>query len=135
MLGDKIDELTAKITGTRVLPGVGGHVIVEVSYAGQGKLLGVDTLEIGTYESVMTPAGVLNGKGQGLLRSNDGNALTWTGSGVGKPTGKGLAASWRYTLIMQTMSSRWARLNSVVGVGEWEVDENGNGKATLWEWK
>jgi hypothetical protein len=36
---------------------------------------------------------------------------------------------------MQTMSSRWSRLNGVVGVGEWEVDENGNGKAQLWEWK
>ena len=26
-------------------------------------------------------------------------------------------------------------LDGVVGVGEWEVDENGNGKAQLWEWK
>ena len=66
---------------------------------GQGKLLGVDTVEVGTYESVMTPAGVLNGTGQGLVRSNDGDALSWTGTGIGKPTGKGLAATWRYTWI------------------------------------
>jgi hypothetical protein len=135
MLGDRINELTGKITGTRVLPGGAGGITVEVSFAGQGKLLGVDTAEVGTYESVMTAAGVLNGKGQGLVRSNDGDALMWTGSGVGKPTGKGLASTWRYTWIMQTMSSRWSRLNGVVGVGEWEVDENGNGKAQLWEWK
>ena len=67
------------------------------------------------------------------MRSNDGDALMWMGTGVGKPTGKGLAATWRYTWIMQTMSSRWSRLNGVVGVGEWEVDENGNGKAQLRE--
>jgi hypothetical protein len=135
MLGDKINELTGKITGTRVLPRKGGGITVEVSFAGQGKLLGVDTAEVGTYESNMTPAGVLNGKGQGFVRSNDGDALMWTGAGVGKPTGKGLAATWRYTWIMQTTSSRWSRLNGVLGVGEWEVDENGNGKAQLWEWK
>ena len=98
-----------------------------MSLADQGKSLGVDTVEVGTYESVMTPAGVLNGKGQGFVRSSDGNALMWMGPGVGKPTGKGLADSWRCTWIMQTMSSRWSRLNGVVGVGEWEVDENGNG--------
>jgi hypothetical protein len=98
-------------------------------------MLGVDTMEIGSYESHMTPAGVLHGKGQGLVRSNDGDALMWSGAGIGKPTGKGLAASWRYTWIMQTQSSRWSRLNGVVGVGEWEVDENGNGKAQLFEWK
>ena len=134
MLGERINEVTAKITGTRVLP-AGGAIAVEVSFAGQGKLLGVDTVEVGTYESVMTPAGVLNGKGQGLVRSDDGDALMWSGTGVGKPLGKGLAATWRYVWIMQTMSARWSRLNGVVGVGEWEVDENGNGKAQLWEWK
>jgi hypothetical protein len=135
MLGNKINELTGKLTGTRVLPAAGGGITVEVSFAGQGKLLGVDTLEIGTYESGMTPAGVLNGKGQGLVRSDAGDVLMWTGTGVGKPTGKGLAASWRYTWIMQTASQRWLSLNGVVGVGEWEVDENGNGKGQMWEWK
>jgi hypothetical protein len=134
MLGDKFNELTAKVAGTRVLPRDGG-ISVEVSFAGQGKLLGVETMELGTYESMMMPTGVLNGKGQGLVRSYDGDALTWVGSGVGKPTGKGFAASWRYTWIMQTASQRWSRLNGVVGVGEWEVDEQGNGKAQMWEWK
>ena len=118
MLGDKINELTGKITGTRVLPGEGGGIKVEVSFAGQGKLLGGDTVEVGTYESVMTPAGVLNGKGQGLVRSNDGDALMWIGAGVGKPTGKGLAATWRYTWIMQTMSSHTCAVTGGRGANE-----------------
>ena len=135
MLGEKIDELSAKITGTRVLPGEGGGIQIEVSFAGAGKILGVDAMEVGTYTSVMTPAGVLNGEGRGLARSNDGDAMVWTGSGVGRPTGKGMAASWRYSVVMRTASPRWARLNGVLAVGEWEVDEAGNGKAQLWEWK
>jgi hypothetical protein len=135
MIGEKIDELSAKITGTRVIPGENGNVKIEVSFGGNGKLLGVDVMEMGTYHSTMTPAGVLNGEGNGLIMSSDGDALTWIGYGVGRPTGKGMSASWRISLIMRTASKRWARLNEVLGIGEWEVDEAGNGKAQVWEWK
>jgi hypothetical protein len=135
MLGEKIDVLSAKVTGTRILPGEGGGIKVEVSFAGMGKILGVEATEVGTYVSAMTPAGVLNGEGHGLARSNDGDAAVWTGHGVGKPTGKGLGASWRYSVMFRTTSARWARLNGVLAIGEWEVDEAGNGTAQLWEWK
>ena len=135
MVGEKIDELVAKITGTRVMAAEGGGIKVEVSFSGQGKLVGVDAMEMGTYSSVMTSAGVMNGEGQGLAMSKEGDSLTWIGHGVGKPTGKGLAASWRYSLVMRTSSSKWARLNGVLAIGEWEVDEAGNGRAQVWEWK
>ena len=46
-----------------------------------------------------------------------------TGHGVGKPTRKGLASSWRYSLVMRTSSTKWARLNGLLAIGEWEVDE------------
>ena len=77
MLGDKIDELVAKVTGTRVVPIEGGGVKVELSIAGQGKVLGTDATELATYHSVMTPAGVMNGEGQGLIMTKDGDSLTW----------------------------------------------------------
>jgi hypothetical protein len=135
MLGDKIDELTAKVTGTRVIAIEGGAVKVELSITGQGKVLGADVMELATYHSVMTPAGVMNGEGQGLIMSKDGDSLTWTGHGVGKPKGTGLASSWRYSIVMRTTSSKWARLNDVLGIGEWELDDAGNGRAQIWEWK
>jgi hypothetical protein len=59
MLGDKIDELTAKVTGTRVIAIEGGAV----------------------------------------------------------------------------KASKWARLNGALGIGEWELDDAGNGRAQIWEWK
>ena len=135
MLGDKIDELTAKVTGTRVIAIEGGAVKVELSITGQGKVLGADVMELATYHSVMTPAGVMNGEGQGLIMSKDGDSLTWTGHGVGKPKGTGFASSWRYSIVMRTTASKWARLNGVLGIGEWELDDAGDGRAQIWEWK
>jgi hypothetical protein len=135
MIGEKIDEVSAKITGTRVIPVEGGNVKVEVSFGGNGKLLGVDVMEMGTYQSTMTAAGVLNGEGSGLIMSSDGDSLMWSGSGVGRPKGKGMSASWRFSLVMRTASKRWIRLNEVLGIGEWEVDDTGNAKGHLWEWK
>ena len=35
----------------------------------------------------------------------------------------------------QTASHKLARLNSVVAVWEYEIDENGNVQGTIWEWK
>jgi hypothetical protein len=130
MLGEKIDDLKAKVTGTRVLPGN----LVETSFQGQGRVLGVDCQEMGTYASAMTAHGVLNGEGQGMAMSAQGDVLTWKGSGVGWPNEKG-GTTFRYSLVMQTASPKWARLNKVLGVGEWEIDAQGNGHATLWEWK
>lgn len=64
-----------------------------------------------------------------------GEAATWQGRGVGRPTGRGLGASWRGSLVYQTASPKWARLNSVVIVVEYEIDENGNATVKEWEWK
>jgi len=134
MLGDKIIDLTGKITGTRVTQEATGPR-VEVSVQGTSNYLGIEMSELATYTSTMLPTGVLLGEGQGVAMGVEGDAVSWQGAGVGRPTGKGLESSWRYAITFQTQSPRLARLNSVVGVGEWETDEQGNGKAEIWEWK
>src|SRR5262249_42993783 len=122
MLGEKIDDLKAKVTGMRVLPGN----LVETSFQGQGKLLGVDCQEMGTYAAEMTAQGVLHGQGQGMAMSAQGDMLTWKGSGIGWPNEKG-GTTFRYSLMMQTSSSKWSRLNKVLAVGEWDTDAQGDG--------
>jgi hypothetical protein len=82
----------------------------------------------------MTPAGVLNGVGQGVVMSAQGDSLSYVAQGVGKP-GKGMSASWRYSIVVQTASTKWARLNGMLVIGEWDTDEQGNGKGQLFEWK
>jgi hypothetical protein len=135
MLGEKLSEFTAKVTSSRVLRNEGAGVEIETSFQGTGKLLGVDTIEMGTYRSVMRPSGHMYGEGQGVSMGKDGDVAQWRGSGIGKPTGKGAAVSYRYTVSYQSASGKLARLNGVLLVGEWEVDENGNGKGAAWEWK
>src|SRR5262245_7963061 len=134
MQGEKFGEKKGKVTGMRGLPGQQAPA-VEVSYMGHGKLFGVDVTEMGTYISRMQAPGVLFGEGQGVAMTKDGETIAWKGMGVGKPTGKGTAASYRYSISYQTTAPKLAKLNSLLGIGEWEVDENGNCKGITWEWK
>lgn len=134
MLGEKIDDLVGKTTGLRCVPGPNGDTVIETSFSGQGRLLGIDCTEMGTYQSVLTPAGILNGEGQGVAMSANGDTLTWKAHGVGRQTANG-GTSYRYSLVMQSTSTKWARLNGLLGVGEWEVDAQGNAKGQLFEWR
>jgi hypothetical protein len=136
MVGDKLYDITGKVTGQRVLAGDGpGQVKLEVSFEGTGSVFGVDALEFGTYVAHMKAPGVLLGQGQGLSLTREGDAVTWQGTGIGKPTGKGMAASWRGGIIYSTQSQKLARRNGTAAVFEWDVDEHGNAKGVTWEWK
>jgi hypothetical protein len=135
MLGEKFYESMGKITGVRVIPGDEHSPAVESSFQGQGTIYGIPTTDIGTYVSRLQDNGVFHGEGQGIAMTKDGDSIAWKGFGIGKPTGKGLGMSYRYSISYQTSSQKLAKLNSLVCVGEWEVDENGNTKGTGWEWK
>lgn len=135
MLGEKLGELRGKTTGFRVLPSEDGSPKVEVSFQGTGKILGLDTTDMGTYSSIQRPDGSLFGEGQGLSMTAEGDVATWSGRGIGRFTGHGTAVSWRGVLFYQTQSERLARLNAAPVVFEYEVDEEGNTRAQTWEWK
>ncbi len=135
MLGEQLGEERGKVTGTRVLPPDGQGLKVEVSFQAAGRILGMETTDMGTYWSVVRPDGFLFGEGHGVVTSKDGDVATWTGNGVGKLTGRGSAVSWRGAIYYQSASPKFARLNGVAGVFEYEVDENGNTQAKIWEWK
>ena len=135
MLGEMIGEEQGKITAVRVLPFNGQIPRMEVSFQSTGNLVGLEATNMGTYISTMLPSGVFNGTGQGLVMTKDGDTATWTGSGVGRPTGKGSAVSWRGAIFFQTSSQRLEGLNKMATLFEYEVDENGNTSAKFWEWK
>jgi hypothetical protein len=133
MLGELIGELQGKRTARRVLSTDGGFK-AEVSFEDNGKLLGVDMTEIGTYCSASRADGSLYGEGQGVLLARDGEMATWKGAGVGRFGAAG-AISYRGALYFSTTSAKLARLNTIAGVFEYEVDANGNTHTKLWEWK
>ncbi|GAA0684750.1 hypothetical protein GCM10010193_43300 [Kitasatospora atroaurantiaca] len=135
MLGELISRFQAQETGTRVLPGGDGlHPVLEVSFQGTGDLLGTETTDIGTYETVLQPDGTLFGEGQGVSMTADGATISWHGTGIGHFTGPG-AVSWRGSVYFDTASEKFARLNSLVGVYEFESDATGKSTAKTYEWK
>jgi hypothetical protein len=134
MLGERIGEDTGKVTSQRVLPNPGGGPKMETSFQATGSLLGVSANETGTYVATMRPDGTLFGEGQGVLMGKGGEAATWVGSGIGTFKKDG-SISYRGALYYQSASPAWARLNSIAGVFEYEVDAQGNTKGQLWEWR
>jgi len=134
MLGEKIGEGTGKVTSQRVLPNPGGGPKMETSFQGTGSLLGVSETETATYVAVARPDGSLFGEGQGIVMSKEGDVATWTGQGVGTFKKDGSLA-YRGAVYVQSASPKWARLNSIAVVYEYEVDAQGNTRSQLHEWK
>jgi hypothetical protein len=135
MLGEKIGEFTGKTTGRRVIPNDEHGPKMEVSIEQTGTLLGVNCVDYGTYDAVMC-GNHLDGKGQGIIMTANGETVTWTATGVGNFTGKGQAIAWRGSLTYRTESPKLARLNGLCVVFEHDVDETGNNsKGRVFEWK
>ncbi len=133
MIGDRIGEQVGQVTGRRVLPARDGMPVVEISFQHSGEMYGVHVNDIGTYESVRLPDGRLSGKGRGVMRTQDGETVSWEGGGLGRFVNGGII-SWRGALYYRTDSVRLARLNEIVGLFEYEVDEAGKTTGALWEW-
>jgi hypothetical protein len=132
MLGEMIGESTGKRVARRVLST--DPLTVEVSFEDSGKMLGVQTTGFGTYTSAVRPDGSIYGEGQGAEMTQDGELVTWKGSGQGKFKEKG-AVSYRGILYYQTTSQKLARLNSAPCAFEYEIDPEGKTTAKFWEWK
>jgi hypothetical protein len=133
MLGNIVGEAHGKITGVKVLEFAGDHSKLEVNFQGDGKLADVGFRDIATYWQEMRPGGVIYGEGGIVIMTDDGELLSWKGFGVGKPTGPGFSASFAPCGSIQTSSERFAHLNGVSTIGEYEVDEAGNYHWTMWE--
>jgi hypothetical protein len=132
VLGEQIGQSTGKRLVRRVLST--DPPTAEVSFEDSGTLCGVAVSGMGTYTSVVSADGSLHGTGQGMEMTSDGEAATWTGTGVGK-FGPGGSVSYRGMLFFRTASQKLARLNNACVAFEYEVDSSGNTVSKMWEWK
>lgn len=132
MLGEQISETKGKRLVRRVLST--DPPTAEVSFEDSGKILGVAVTGMGSYTSVIAPDGSLQGEGKGIEMTADGEAATWTGTGVGK-FGPGGSVSYRGMLFFKTASKKLARLNNLCAAFEYEVDAAGATVSKMWEWK
>ncbi len=135
VLGELIIEDRGKVIGQRVLDVEGPKL--ETSFTAKGKYKGEEVTDIGTYCSIMRGE-VMYGEGRGVLTTKDGKEMaTWTGQGIGRFTGAG-KISVRGSLFFRTTSTNGGKLsflNNLVGVFEYEEDEQGNNSSKVWEWK
>jgi len=132
MLGDLIGETKGKRLVRRVISI--DPPTAEVSFEDAGLIFGIPTSGMGTYTSVVRPDGSILGHGQGITMTQDGEGITWTGTGIGK-FGPGGSVSYRGMLFFQTPSQKLARINNACGAFEYEVDPAGNTVSKMWEWK
>lgn len=132
MLGELYGETKGKRTLRRVVSVEPTRI--EVCFEESGTTLGVATTGAGTYTSEVRSDGTLYGEGQGVLSSQDGDMVSWKGSGQGtfRPDG---GVSFRGILYYRTTSKKLAKLNAAPGVFEHEVDVQGNTHSKTWEWK
>jgi hypothetical protein len=132
MIGELISETTGKRVVRRMLSD--NPPQVEVSFEDSGKTLGVATTGFGTYTSTIRPDGSIFGEGYGIFMTADGEGVSWKGGGIGKFTAGG-GVSYRGMLYFTTTSQKLAKLNTIGGAFEYEVDGQGNTKSKIWEWK
>ncbi|HEX2917323.1 MAG TPA: hypothetical protein VHN81_02325 [Edaphobacter sp.] len=105
----------------------------EVSFEDSGEVYGVKVTGMGSYTSVIRPDGSLIGNGQGIALTDNGEPITWTGTGLGK-FGWGGSVSYRGMLFFQTQSKLLSALNNSCAAFEYEIDPSGNITSTMWEW-
>jgi hypothetical protein len=132
MLGDQLGESRGKRIVRRILSV--DPITAEVTFEDSGQMLGVPTMGTGTYTSVIRPDGSIYGEGQGLITTEEGEGITWTGTGLGN-FGPGGTISYRGMLYYRTTSQKLARLNNASAAFEFEVDAAGNTESKVWEWK
>jgi hypothetical protein len=131
MLGAQIGETKGKRIVRRVIST--DPPTVEVSFEDSGHLFGVPTTGFGTYTSIIRPDGSIYGEGQGINTTDDGEGISWTGTGVGKFLPGG-AISYRGMLFFQTNSQKIS-LGSACGAFQYEVDATDATTSKVWEWK
>jgi len=132
MLGNQIGETKGKRLVRRVLSV--DPPTAEVSFEDAGQMLGIKTTGMGTYTSTIRPDGSIFGQGQGMSLTDDGEAITWTGTGQGK-FGPGGSVSYRGMLFLRTNSQKLAALNNSSAAFEYDVDPSGQTISKMWEWK
>ena len=135
MLGEQILEERGKVTNVKILSVEGGTPKMEVSVQSEGEIKGIPYSGAVTYWSIVEPSGTLYGEANGMLTTKDGDLLTFRAQGAGKSTGAGAAAQWRGAVYYQTSAEKFASLNGIAVVFEYESDDEGNSAAKGWEWK
>ena len=106
MLGEKIGEISGKVTMQRVVSNLGGYPKMETSFQASWISPGDNIKDTGTGNwTIFRPDGTQYSEGQGVMITKDGKTATWTGHGVGARNKDG-TATHRGAIYFQTMPQK-----------------------------
>ena len=134
-LGDLILEEVGQVTGTRVLSTDGSGTNLELSLHLTGTIRGVPQTTMWTYTTLTRPDGSIYGHGQGIMTTQDGDVVHLIGHGSAEAPPPGGTARFCTMLHPHSTSEKYADLNTIGLVGEYEVAPDGTATNKCWEWK
>ena len=134
-LGDLICEETGQVTGIRVLSTDASGTKVEINLQTTGKIRGVSENTLWTYTQLTRTDGSIYGQGLGIMTTGDGDVLQLIGHGSAMAAGPGGTINFRVMVHYHTASAKYADLNGIGGVGEYDVGPDGKTANKFWEWK
>ena len=134
-LGALVLDETGTVTGIRVLSVDGFGTKLEVCLRTTGKIRGVAETTLWTYSQLIRPDGSIYGEGRGVLTTQNGDVIQLTGHGSGQAPAPGSVTNFRTMLHAHTASAKYADLNTIGLVGNYDVAADVNAVNKCWEWK
>ena len=110
----------------RVLSNDANGVNVEVSLQTAGMIRGVPENSISTYEVLARPDGSVQGGGNGIMTTQDGDVIALIDNGSGTAVSPGETTNFRTMLHSHTTSAKFADLNGSAWAGEYDVNADGS---------
>jgi hypothetical protein len=133
MVEELICEETGETTAMRLL--TDDPPVVEVSFRARGRLLDHAEVNLGSYTAEVRSDQTLTGDGHGVIITEDGDFVTWHGTGLGTLNGPGQGFSWNIAVHYKTSAPRLARLNNVIGLLEYITVDGVKSEMKTYQWK
>jgi hypothetical protein len=134
-LGELLVEEAGTITGLRVLPATAEGANYEICLSTEGMLRGTKITTNWTYLQLVRTDGSIYGTGDGVCTTECGQTLHLKGSGSAAGPDENGSIPMRVINHYHTNSEKFADLNGVALVGEYDVKPDGTTAMKLWHWK
>ena len=134
-LGDLVVYETGQVTAVRVLSSDAAGTKLQVDLQSSGTIRGVAENTLWTYTQTTRSDGSIYGQGQGVMTTQDGDVIHLIGHGSGQAPAPGGATKWSVMIHPHSTSAKYADLNSIGLVGNYDVAADGSTVFKALEWK
>ena len=134
-LGDLALDETGAIDEVRELSNDEAGINNEIKLTLKGTIRGVPETTKWTYTALARPDGSVYGAGTGVMTTEDGDVINVTGAGACKAAGPSESTHFKTMIFAHSTSPKFADLNHVGLVGEYDITADGNATNKCWEWK